>query len=667
MIDTTLRVAVVCVMMGSGVFSSTLLLAQTGEESNLPVKDPTSEGYSEVLFRGVRNMLSIDQIHSCITQGSKRGLVFDMKEVINLLNGSEIDPSQVYGRIYAGPFPFEASEADYTYHRFRTASKISRGKGTIMIDYLLRPAHNSEDWTTEGQVVARIELYLESEGEDQELGTYDIYVSFKKEDDIYVKMPSVIEGPFVNMLTSDDPTRAVISFRTNTDVRAEVVVNGDLAFSDPTPTRYHEIEVTGLTHGTDYGYYVRIGDTKSKDYSFRSAPLRGRGEISFAFVGDSREGVGGGEHRFMGINRKTLERITWLAHHKGADFFLVGGDLVSGYTTVTEDFRNQLFFWKQAASGFWHSRPIYPAIGNHEALLRTFTEGGSLVQMDRWPYGSESSEGVFAQEFTNPLNGPEPSDERRPSYRENVYSFQYGPAKIICFNNNYWVSYNSEEFGGSPEGYIIDDQLNWIKDELKAAEVDETVRYVILYAQEPVFPNGGHLRDAMWYHGDNSVRAYTYDSGSGELVPEVKGIIEVRNELVRAISECKKVAAVLTADEHGYHKVLIDRNVPVGDPETDDTDGNGRLGDAGDGLSPLADLEYPTWYITAGGGGAPYYSEEKTPWNDYWKSQPDSDKYYYSSQEHILLFTANEKRISLSVYNPYGEIFDRIKDLLAVK
>jgi hypothetical protein len=239
--------------------------------------------------------------------------------------------------------------------------------------------------------------------------------------------------------------------------------------------------------------------------------------------------------------------------------------------------------------------------------------------------------------------------------------------KIICFNNNYWVSYRSRKFGGAPEGYILDDQLDWIKKELEAAEMDEAVRYVILYAQEPVFPNGGHLRDAMWYHGDNNVRAYTYDSDRGELVPESKGIVEVRNELVRAIAGSEKVAAVLTADEHGYHKVLIDGSVPIGDPEKDDQNENGKLGDAGEEHSALADLEYPTWYITAGGGGAPYYSEEKTPWNEYWNARPGSDGFYYSSQEHILLFSANEERISLGVYNPYGEIFDGIDDLMAVK
>ncbi|GAH39437.1 unnamed protein product, partial [marine sediment metagenome] len=122
----------------------------------------------------------------------------------------------------------------------------------------------------------------------------------------------------------------------------------------------------------------------------------------------------------------------------------------------------------------------------------------------------------------------------------------------------------------------------------------------ILFAQEPVFPNGGHIDDAMWYEGDNTVRAYTYNAKTKELQPEKKGIIEVRNELIRAISHCKKVAAVLGADEHSYSKVLIDKNVPVGNMKKDDKNNNGKLGDEGEEYSCLSDLKYPTWYFSAG-------------------------------------------------------------------
>ena len=64
---------------------------------------------------------------------------------------------------------------------------------------------------------------------------------------------------------------------------------------------------------------------------------------------------------------------------------------------------------------------------------------------------------------------------------------------MIVFNNNYWMSNQPMLYGGSPEGYLMEDQLSWIGAELEKAEADPSVRYVFLMAQEPVFPNGGHL------------------------------------------------------------------------------------------------------------------------------------------------------------------------------
>lgn len=664
----SLFIIIICFLFGSAFIINTGAFAQGLGKSELPVKDPAQENYPELAFDGVRNMLSIDQILSCIKDSSENGLLFDMSGITILLDGTIIDPNQVYGSIEVGPFPFESKEVDYTYHRFRRFSRIQKGKGSLMVDYLLQPSHNSEDWVSEGQIVARVTLHLETDTIDKKLGIYDTYVFFKKEDSIYIKKPSIIEGPFVNMITSNDPTTIIVSFRTDIPVKAQVIVNHDKIFTDSIPLTRHEIRITGLKPDKKYNYYVQIENMKTKIYSFRSAPLPGKETVCFAYIGDSREGLGGGEYNFMGVNRKTLEKIMNLAFLGGADFFLVGGDLINGYTTVKKDFVNQFYFWKQTVAGFFHERPIYAGMGNHEALVRVYDDGSRYgITLDRWPYDTESSEAVFAQEFVHPLNGPETEDARLPSYKENVYSFQYGLVKVIAFNNNYWVSYNTQKFGGCPEGYIMEDQLDWIKQELKKADNDKTVKYVILFAQEPVFPNGGHIDDAMWYEGNNTVRAYIYNTKTKKLQPEKKGIIEIRNELVKAISRCKKVAAVLGADEHSYSKVLIDKNVPIGHMKKDDKNNNGKLGDEGEEYSCYSDLKYPTWYFSAGDAGAPYYSEEKTPWNSYWKGKSDNQHYYFSSQEHVLIFEADNQKISLTVYNPYAEIIDKIDDLMKVK
>ena len=220
----------------------------------------------------------------------------------------------------------------------------------------------------------------------------------------------------------------------------------------------------------------------------------------------------------MGLNLETVKYAMRLAYRQGADLLLMAGDLTNGYTTSREDFRTQLGAWKQAAGDFWHERPVYVGMGNHESLLRQFDDGSEEgLQMDRWPYAEASSEAVFAQEFINPENGPAPADARRPPYRSNVYAFQYGPVQFIAFNNTYWLTWEDgswegvPRFGGCPEGYIMPDQLEWIKHEVAKAQADPSVQYIVLFAHEPLFPNGGHGKDSMWHQGDNRVRAYALE------------------------------------------------------------------------------------------------------------------------------------------------------------
>ena len=350
-----------------------------------------------------------------------------------------------------------------------------------------------------------------------------------------------------------------------------------------------------------------------------------------------------------------------------------------------------------------------PASSLH--LVYVDPDTGDRVRIDRFDdngsYEFESSEALFADSFINPDNGPATSEPLRPSYDENVYSFQYGPTLYLGINNNYWVSYNSDQVGGSPEGYMFQDQLVWIEEQLAAAESDDSIKYVILYFQEPPFPNGGHSDDSMWYSelelptdpeydngiveegdnivrsfkGDNNVRAYAYDQESGELIPEEKGILEVRDQFARIVASSDKVAAVMAGDEHSYHRVLIDENVPVGDITKDDPDNNKIVGDFllnEDGelvpgglepqLAPLEDLENPVWYITSGTAGAPYYSEEITPWQKYWNEQEDPEiGFKYSSQEGVVLFDADDEGIAMEFYNLNGELVDRIDNLMAVK
>lgn len=633
---------------------------------NLPVDAAALLELEPVSAEAIRNVISLDELRAAIGDG-ENGLELDLTSIDELLDGSEIEPTAIYGRAHIGPYPFEAKEAKYAYKRFRRSAGIAGGKATLDVGYLLDGRHNSEDWTDCGTVVLRLELFLSESGQDRPLGTYDTFVAFCKTDEGYTKLPWLVEGPLVCCVTSEHPDQATLSFTTDEAVAASVMLSDGRHFGSPRGVQ-HVVRLEGLAPGGIYRYWVQVGRLTTRPYLFKTAPPPGAGPVVFAFCGDSREGVGGGMRNYMGMNYDVLHRLAAIAYRHDAEFFMMGGDLINGYTTRSENFAAQLYAWKQAMSGFWHERAVYPAMGNHEALLRTFkVADGGRVRVDRWPYESESAEAIFADAFVNPPGAPVPADPRRPAYDESVFAAQYGMVKMIAFNNNYWYSNQPEKYGGCPEGYIMDDQLDWIERELAEAEADPTVRYVLLFAQEPVFPCGGHVGDAMWYDGNNNVRSVTYRDG--ELVRAKLGIIEVRNRLARAVAESSKVAAVLAGDEHAYHRVLIGPQVPAGDPQADDEDGDGEIQWRGsEPASPLSDLKHATWYLTCGGGGAPYYSAEPTPWTNYWKAQPEPNVgYYYSSQENIFIFRADEEGISVDVYNPYGERVDGVKDLTAAK
>jgi len=626
----------------------------------------------------IRNRLSLAQIRAAIRQRDDQ-VVVDLSQVSQTLDGQRLDPHRIYGRLVCGPYPFEAGETSFAYPRFRRAASIVRGEGTVGVGYFLSEATNTEGWPDAGQVAIRLKLFYEEEGRDLDLGVYDTSASFRRRaGGGFELVPSIVEGPIVNLVTSDDPERCVISLVTSEAVVAHVTLDDGRGFRSPQATTRHEIPLEPLQPDREYRYRVTVGESTTREHRLRTAPLPGATGFRFAYGGDSREGAGFGLESHMGCNYLDLNRFASLAYHRDCRFLLQGGDLVNGYTTQPEDYRTQLYGWKYAMAGFLHERPAYPAMGNHECLLYNFDDGSWYgVSLDMWPYDEQSSESIFASELVLPTNGPQPSNPARPPYRENVYSFQYGCVFCIAVNNNYWISYSSDRYGGSPEGYIMEDQMDWIRGELDRAGAEPTVRYIVVYLQEPVLPNGGHIQDAMWYRGNNGVRAHTWNGK--RLVSADKGIVEVRNDLLRAVHGNPKVVAVLGCDEHGYSKVLIDRHVPLGDPLLDDGNRDGwinfhRLDLDGDGepdpeetASSLPDLKYPVWHLVGGGFGAPYYARQRTPWNAYWVEEQGGNPafFYYSSQPNILLFDVAEEGISVTVHNLHGEVIDRIANLVA--
>ncbi|MCB2155120.1 metallophosphoesterase [bacterium] len=447
---------------------------------------------------------------------------------------------------------------------------------------------------------------------------------------------NVTFGPTVEQVT---PNTAVIAWETDREVPGEVRVvpitlsNGVyyetgqwMTFRSNGVGIRHETKIEGMNPGAMYRYQVVTGDTTVRPYEF-STP--GDWPIRFAAMVDSREGNGSGMNNFGGVNGASLYSLGTDLYFRGTDFVVFAGDLINGYTTSPDDYRNQLnaFRW---IMGPVHARiPIYEGMGNHEALLTRFDDGSRWgVTVDR--LGEENSETVFADAFVNPTNGPKDEGEGSPSYDETVYYFDYGPVRVFMLNNNYWFSSDPYKIGGNLEGYILPNQVEWLREEVAKANDDDSVEYIFFAAQEPPFPNGGHTRDAMWYRSGDTNRDGKVDDKD---IPIVKN----RNTIWEIVSSSPKSVAFITGDEHAYSRLIVTNETDIGSRTTLD--------------GTELEMKYPVWQITSGGAGAPWYDKElDLPWSPNLKT--------HSTQPHYAFFTLDRENVTVEAYSQTGQRID---------
>jgi len=232
---------------------------------------------------------------------------------------------------------------------------------------------------------------------------------------------------------------------------------------------------------------------------------------------------------------------------------------------------------------------------------------------------------------------PSPQTIDFPTYRENVYYYIYDNVAVIVLNSDYFYAPSTNMLrysSGGLHGYIMDRQLEWLENTVKRLEKDPNIDHIFITQHTPLFPNGGHVQDDMWYNGNNQYRPYVAG------VALEKGIIERRDQLLDIIvNKSKKVVAVLTGDEHNYARTEIS-------PEMN------RYPEAY--FSEKIELKRTIYQINNGAAGAPYYALEETPWTA-WVSG-------FTTQNALVLFHINGEKVDMEVLNPDTlEEVDRLK------
>ena len=546
-------------------------------------------------------------------QGTEDGLAFDF---------GNLKGTFTYGLIPYGKAPHPLPV-------FRLTSPIQNGKVTANIRRDFRYPYDFVGWEENKGFTLGYRLT-----DEKGMIVFDGEVSVEGIGPFKV-IPTIFEGPYVNNVSD---TEAVIWYETSEPIISSLSIN-DKVMKDESPMTHHEFKINSLKPGTKYNYTVKVASL-SQTYHITTAPKAGsRKPFVFAYTSDSRHATGSGERMIYGANAYIMKKMAALSYQQGAAFVQFTGDMINGYLSNKEEQLLQYTNWKKSIEPFWHYIPFYAAQGNHEALGYIFkdSKGVQKAFIDKFPYDTHSAERAMQEAFVNPENGPSSEDGNQydpnpnqvdfPSYKENVFYYVYDNVAMVVLNSDYWYAPSlSKEMStsGGLHGYLMDNQLVWLRKTIQELESNPAIDHIFLTQHTPLFPNGGHSGDDMWYSGNNEKRPYI----AGR--PVEKGIIERRDEYLDIlINKSKKVVAVLTGDEHNYNRLQLTREVPIY-PENYP--------------HKKLNVSRPIYQINNGASGAPYYGQEKLPWSAFTKA--------FSVENAVCLFYIEGKKIKMKVINP---------------
>jgi hypothetical protein len=445
----------------------------------------------------------------------------------------------------------------------------------------------------------------------------------------YQVVPTLTQGPMVNCVES---TRFVLAYETDAPLRTAVTIDGR-RFSDDAEVTHHEIVLSGLKPSTAYAYTIVYG-TRSESHQMTTAPAEGsRQPFTFAFASANRATTGGGERDFGGTNYQHTRAVMAAALQRKAVFLQCTGDITTGANASVGAHLMEYANFKRAMEPFWTRIPVYVGFGDHEANKTTLRSGDPQnrgYSVELFPYNEVSGEATFAKAFVNPTNGPEsedgasydpnPGQQDFPTYQENVYYYTYGNIGMIVLNTEYWESKTPTVTGGCPEGYIMDRQMQWLRETMQKMENDPNIDHIFVNTHGAVFPNGDHLTDAMYWSGDNTSRAVV----AGK--PLSKGAIERRDEIIDVcVNKSKKFLAFLSGDEHNFSMLEVTPETPIYKEGYD---------------GPKIRISRPFYNINDGGGGSAPYAMLKSPWMASFR--------YFTPPPTVALITVNGKHVLLN-------------------
>ncbi len=239
-------------------------------------------------------------------------------------------------------------------------------------------------------------------------------------------------------------------------VNIDFEVETDVAEYDE-DSMYHQTVVKGLKENTSY--YFRVGDESENKWSEYGSFTTASDDINtftFVAVTDTQS-----EHLADAyFSTATMKKALDLA--KNSAFIMHSGDFV--------DEGDEEYLWlaqMNTAKDILMNNIIVPAVGNHE------DENHAFWQHFKIPHTNDhKTTGAY-------------------------YSYDYGNVHFVVLDTN------KENSDGT--SYIDDEQLEWLKDDLKAAN-DRNVDWIIVNMHKGLYTVGDHS-DSEMFAGEDGARA----------------------------------------------------------------------------------------------------------------------------------------------------------------
>ncbi|MBN2669889.1 MAG: hypothetical protein JXR60_11770 [Bacteroidales bacterium] len=177
-------------------------------------------------------------------------------------------------------------------------------------------------------------------------------------------------------------------------------------------------------------------------------------------------------------------------------FCLIVGSKSDSTSSQLQNKQLQYYQFQNYISPFTVGLQCYYTMGENDRLFQTYNfDSLGRLNLDKFPFATESSEAVFLDAFNMPYNGPMADDsilnskKNWPPYKGSTYWFKQNNVAIVVLNPFHFSSENNTAyfFSGNQLKHIDRQQLLWLEKTMKTIDIDSAIQHVFIVSERDVY------------------------------------------------------------------------------------------------------------------------------------------------------------------------------------